>query len=107
MNPLDLMKNLQKMQQEMAGFQSKLKDLRAAGTAGGDMVSVVVNGQMEVEKVTIDPEAFKPEEIGFLEEVVKSAANAAMARMRDVIKEEMAKQAGGMDLGKIFPGAPV
>lgn len=107
MNPLDLMKNLQKMQQEMASFQGKLKDLRAAGTAGGDMVAVVVNGQMEVEKVSIDPEAFKPEEIGFLEELIKAATNAAVAKMRDVIKEEMGKQAGGMNLGSLFPGAGV
>jgi len=107
MNPMDLMKNLQKMQQDMSSFQGKLKDLRAAGTAGGDMVSVVVNGQMDVEKITIDPEAFKAEDIHFLEEVLKSAFNAATLRMRETIQKEMASQAGGMDLSKIFPGASV
>jgi DNA-binding YbaB/EbfC family protein len=102
MNPLEMMKNLQKMQETMQQLQEKMKTLTAAGSAGGDMVKVTVNGQMEVLRVELAPESVDAKDLPLLEDLVRLAVNDAMAKVKDKMKDEW----GPLGQGLGFPGFP-
>ena len=98
MNPMDLLKNFQNIQSKMGEMQERMKSLTVTGTSGGDMVRIEMNGQMDVTKVSISPEAVDPEEIGMLDDLVFAALTDASAKMKDKMKDEMSGLTGGMDL---------
>ena len=98
MNPKDLMKNLQNMQSRVGDMQEKMKELSVAGSAGGDMVNIEINGQMEVTRVKISPEAVDPNDIEMLEDLVFAAFSDATAKMKEKMQEEMSSITGGMNL---------
>lgn len=95
---MDLIKNFQNIQSRMGEMQEKMKSLVVTGTAGGGMVSVDMNGQMEVTGVKISPEAVDPEDIEMLQDLVFAAFSDASAKIKDKMKEEMSTITGGMDL---------
>ena len=102
MNPLEMMKNLQKVQETMQQMQEKMKTLSATGSAGGDLVRVTVNGQMDVLKVELAPECVDPRDIPMLSDLIRLAANDAMARVKDKLKDELGPLGQGLGL----PGMP-
>ena len=98
----ELFRQAQQMQKKMAELQAGLKDLVVEGSAGGGMVKVTVNGSREVVAVKIDPEVVDPKDVGMLEDLVLLAANQGLKKSQDMIKEEMSRIAGGVDLPGIF-----
>ena len=98
MNPIDMFKNLQNMQSKVGVMQEKLRELTVTGTSGGDMVRIVVNGQMEVQKVKISPEAVDTEDIEMLEDLIFAAFSDASVKVKDKLKEEMSALTGGLDI---------
>lgn len=104
MNPLDMLKNLQKLQSEMAGLQEQLKNLSVEGRAGGDLVVARVNGQLELVDLRIDPAAVDPQDRRFLEDLVRTAVNDGLHKARDLAKDEMGRRAGGLDPSQWFGG---
>jgi DNA-binding YbaB/EbfC family protein len=94
----NLLKQAQKVQEEMAKIQEDLAQKKVEATSGGGMVTVEVNGQQEILSVKIDPEVIKPDEREMLEDLVLAAVNEGMRKAKDLIKEEMAKVAGGLSL---------
>lgn len=98
MNPMDMLKNFQNIQTKLNEAQERMKDVIAVGTSGGDMVRVTINGQMEVQKVEISPDAVDPNDIEMLQDLVLAAFTDAMAKVKDKIKDEMSELTGGMDL---------
>ena len=102
MNPLEMLKNLQKVQETMQQMQEKMKTVVAVGSAGGDMVKVTVNGQMEVLGVELAPECVDPRDIPMLADLIKMATNDAMVRVKDRLKDEM----GPLGQGLGIPGLP-
>lgn len=98
MNPMDLLKNFQNIQSRMGEMQERMKSLVVTGTSGGGMVSIELNGQMEIIGVKISPEAVDPHEIGMLEDLVFAAFSDASAKIKDMMKEEMSNLTGGMEL---------
>ena len=98
MNPMDLLKNFQNIQSKMGEMQERMKDLVVTGTSGGDMVRIDINGQMDVTKVSISPEAVDPNDIGMLEDLIFAAFSDASEKMKDKLKDEMSGMTGGMDL---------
>ena len=104
MNPMDLIKNFQNIQSRVGDMQEKLKDVIVSGTSGGDMVKIEMNGQMEVTKVTISPEAVDPDDIGMLEDLVFAAFSDAFAKIKEKMREEMSALTGGMNLPPGFLG---
>jgi len=103
MNPLEMMKNLQKMQETMQQLQEKMKTISAVGSAGGDLVKVTVNGQMEVLQVELAPECVDPRDVPMLADLVRLAANDAMARVKEKMKDELGPLGQGLGLPG-FPG---
>ena len=104
MNPMDLIKNFQNIQSRVGEMQEKLKDVTVSGTSGGDMVRIEMNGQMEVTKVTISPEAVDPDDIAMLEDLVFAAFSDAFAKIKEKMREEMSALTGGMNLPPGFLG---
>lgn len=103
MNPLEMLKNLQQMQETMQKLQEKMKTVTATGMAGGDLVKVTVNGQMEILGVDLAPECVDPRDIPMLTDLIRMAANDAMTRVKEKLKDELGPLGQGMGLPG-FPG---
>ena len=103
-NPMDFLKNFQNIQAKMAETQEKLKELRVVGTAGGDMVRIEMDGQMNVTDVGISPEAIDPSDINMLEDLIQAGFSDAMAKIKEKIQTEMSGMTGGMGLPPGFTG---
>jgi DNA-binding YbaB/EbfC family protein len=88
-NPLEFVKNLQQMQDQMKGVQDKLKDVKATGSAGGDLVKVTINGQMEIEDIKLDPIAVDPRDVAMLEDLILSAITGATQSIKEKIQSEV------------------
>jgi DNA-binding YbaB/EbfC family protein len=94
----NIMKQAQKMQAEMARVQEELKDERVEASVGGGMVKVVMTGDMNVESVTIDPEAVDPDDVAMLQDMVTAAVNEAVRMAQDVSEQKMGQVTGGMNM---------
>jgi DNA-binding YbaB/EbfC family protein len=101
-NPFDILKNAQKIQEQMGSLQEKLGALSVTGSAGGGMVEIDINGRMEILAVRIAPEAVNPGDLTMLQDLVAAALNSAMEKIREAVSREMGALAGGMGPG--FPG---
>src|SRR5437763_11370769 len=101
-----MFKNLPKMREEMAKLQERLGQITAEGDAGGGMVKAKVNGQMEVLSCTLSDEAVRGGDKELLEDLIRSAVNSALHKVRALIADETAKAAGGLGLpeGMKLPG---
>jgi hypothetical protein len=93
-NPFELLRNFQGLQAKMGEMQEKLKAVRVTGSAGGGMVTVELNGDLRVEKVTIAPEVVDPSDIRMLEDLVLAAVSDAHARLKEKLRDEMAQATG-------------
>ncbi|MGH7858498.1 MAG: YbaB/EbfC family nucleoid-associated protein [Candidatus Binatia bacterium] len=97
-----LMRQAQKLQENVQKVQEELATMTVDAQAGGGMVAATVNGQFELVKLTIDKSVVDPADIGMLQDLVIAAINQAVAKMRDLSKEKMAGLMGGMSI----PGMP-
>jgi hypothetical protein len=95
-NIAGLMQQAQKMQQEMKKAQEELARMEVTGQAGGGMVSVVMNGQHAVKRVTIDPSI--TDDIEMLEDLVTAATNDAVNKIKENSEQQMAGLTQGMKL---------
>lgn len=102
MNMQKMMKQVQKMQAEMARVQEELGEKTVEASAGGGVVTVVVNGHQEVVSVKIDPDAVDPEDVEMLEDLVLAAVNEGMRKAQQMASDAMAKVTGGLNI----PGLP-
>ncbi|WP_249714840.1 YbaB/EbfC family nucleoid-associated protein [Rhizomonospora bruguierae] len=98
-----LMKQAQKMQQQIAQAQTELAEAELTGTAGGGLVTVTVAGSGEVKSVKIDPKAVDPEDVETLEDLVLAAIHNAADEAKRLTEEKMGPVAGGMG-GMGLPG---
>ena len=98
-----MLKQVQKMQQDMAKAQDGLAEQIVEATVGGGAVHVKANGKMEILSITIKKEVVDPEDIEMMQDLILSAVNEALRKAQDVSQETMSKITGGMNLPKI-PG---
>ena len=97
-----MMQQAKDFQGKMAAVQDELADKQVTSTVGGGMVSVTVNGRHEVIDLKIDPEIITPEDPQMLHDLVKAAINDAMHKAHEMIRGEMAKLTGGMNIPGLF-----
>jgi DNA-binding YbaB/EbfC family protein len=97
MNIQNMMKQAQQMQDRL---QKQMHELRVEATAGGGMVSVVMNGAKQIQSLKIDPEAVSKEDVEMLQDLILAAINDAQRKA----DEEVQKQMGGMMGGLKIPG---
>jgi DNA-binding YbaB/EbfC family protein len=105
-NPFDILKNAQKIQEQMGVFQEKLGGISATGSAGGGMVEIDINGKMEVSGVRIAPEAIDPNEAEMLQDLITAAFTDGTEKIRERIGQEMSALTGGMNIPGMPPGFP-
>ncbi|MCX5741710.1 MAG: YbaB/EbfC family nucleoid-associated protein [Proteobacteria bacterium] len=98
-----LMKQAQKLQGDMAKAQEEIVSMTCDGASGGGMVTATVNGQFDVVRVKIEKDVVDPNDVGMLEDLVTSAINNAVTKMRELTKDKMAKVMGPM---AGMPGMP-
>jgi len=93
-NPFEILKNAQKIQEQMSGFQEKLGAITATGASGGGLVEIEINGKLEVLAVRITPEAAGDTEM--LQDLVLAAFTDGMAKVKEAISGEAAAMTGGL-----------
>ena len=94
-----MMKQMQKMQADMAAAQDALADTTVEGSAGGGMVKVVVTGTGDVQSVQIAPEVVDPDDVEMLEDLVLAAVGDGLRRAQAMQSESLGGVTGGLDLG--------
>lgn len=101
-----LMRNLPKIKEEAEKLQQTLAQLTAEGDAGAGMVRIRINGKMQVLACQISDEAMKLADREMLEDLIRSATNQALEKIRQLTAEETAKMATGLGLpaGVNLPG---
>ena len=106
-----MMKQVQKMQADMAKAQEELKAETVEASAGGGMVTVKISGDLELRELTIDPEAVDPEDVDMLQDMVQAAVNEAIRSAQELAASKMNAAAGGLagpgGLGGPGPAGPL
>ena len=102
MNQAAMMKQAQKMQQEMLRMQQEMETKTYTAAAGGGMVKATVNGKHEVVDLQINPEAVDPDDVEMLQDMVMAAVNEAMRTADTESANNMSRLTGGLNLGGLF-----
>ena|SRR5579862_2850740 len=102
-NMQQLMKQAQKMQQEMLAAQEALKDEVVEASAGGGMVTVKVTGDQVLREITIDPQAVDPDDVELLQDMVLAAVNEGLRASQELASSKLGGIAGGLG-GLGLPG---
>lgn len=100
MNMNQILKQAQKMQQQLADAQKKMESVEVTGQAGGGMVQATLSGKGELRQVNIDPELLNPGEREVLQDLIVAAFNDAKKKLDDQYGSEM----GGITSGLGLPG---
>lgn len=98
----DLMKQAQKMQEDMVKAQEELANKVVEATSGGGMVTVKMNGKNEVISLKIDKEVVDPEDVEMLEDLIVAALNEAQKKVSQTSEDEMGKVTGGLKIPGLF-----
>ena len=93
-----LMKQAQQMQAKMMQVQEELEKRTVEATAGGGMVTVVVNGKFELVSLKIEKGVVDPDDIEMLQDLVVAAVNEGVRMAQEMTREEMSKITGGMNI---------
>jgi len=101
-NQAAMMRQVQKMQQEMVRMQEELENKTYTAAAGGGMVTASVNGKHEVVSLEIKPEAVDPDDVEMLQDMVIAAVNEAMRAADADSANNMSRLTGGLNLGGLF-----
>lgn len=99
----NLLKQAQQFQAKMAKLQEELGDRTVETSAGGGMVTVVVNGRQEILSIKIEPEVINPDDREMLQDLILAAVNDGLSKARDMVNEEMGKLTSGLNIPNI-PG---
>ena len=102
MNQAAMMKQVQKMQQDMIRMQEEMEAKTYTATAGGGMVKAEVSGKNELVNLQINPEAVDPDDVEMLQDMVIAAVNEALRAAETEKNNNMSKMAGGLNLGGLF-----
>ena len=90
------------MQSEMTKLQEELKEREVEGTAGGEAVKAVVNGNKNLVSLTLSPDAVDPEDVEMLQDLIVTAVNDAMKKVDEMTEKELGKVTGGLKLPGMF-----
>ena len=87
-NPFELLKNFQNMQERMQNMQQQLQSIEVTSAVGADLVRITMSGDMKVRKVEISPELFSSGNVGMLEALILSAFTDAIAKIQEQLREQ-------------------
>ena len=95
---MNMIKQAQKMQQDMMRMQQELEEKTYEASAGGGVVTAVVTGKRELKSLDIDPDAVDPEDVEMLQDMIVAAVNEAMRAAESDAANTMQKLTGGLGL---------
>ena len=101
-NMQQIMRQAQKMQQDIQRVQQELEEKEVEATAGGGVVTVTVTGAKAFKSIKINPEAVDPDDVEMLEDLVLAAVNEGLRKAEELANTEMSKVTGGMPMGGMF-----
>ena len=102
MNQAAMMKQVQKMQQDMLRMQEEMENKTYTASAGGGMVKAEVSGKNELVSLEINPEAVDPDDVDMLQDMVIAAVNEALRAAETDKTNNMSRMTGGLNLGGLF-----
>ena len=102
MNQAAMMKQAQKMQQEMLRMQEEMENKTYTATSGGGMVTAEVSGKHQIVSLTIKEEAVDPDDVEMLQDMIMAAVNEAMRTAEADAANNMSRLTGGLNLGGLF-----
>ncbi len=94
----NIFKQAQEMHAKISQVQEELASRTVEASAGGGMVTVLINGKQEVVSVRLDPEVVSRDEIEMLQDLIRAATNEAIRKSQEMMTEEMKKITGGLDI---------
>ena len=97
-NMQGIMKQAQKMQEDMAALQEELDAKEYTVNAGGGMATVTINGKKEILSIEVKPEIVDPDDIETLEDLIVAAVNEAIKNVETDASNEMSKLTGGLSI---------
>ena len=101
-NPQKMMKQVQKMQADMAKLQDELGNITVESTAGGGAIHCVMTCKQVLKELTIDPELLDPQEVDMLQDMLIVAVNEALRLSQDKMSAEMSKITGNVKIPGLF-----
>ena len=103
MNQAAMMKQAQKMQQDLLKMQQELEEQSYTAASGGGVVKATVTGKREVSEIVIDPEAVDPDDVEMLQDMIVAAVNEALRMAENASQQSMSKLTGNLGgLGSLF-----
>lgn len=97
-NMQEMLRQAQKMQQELVKVQEEAEQMTSEGSAGGGMVVAVINGKNQMTSIKIEKEVINPDDKEMLEELIMAAVNEASRKVQEGVKSKMAAVTGGMSI---------
>ncbi len=101
-NVSNVVKQAQKMQEEMEKIQAEIEEKTVEASAGGGAVKVVANGKKELMSIEISPEVIDPDDVETLQDLVMVAANEALKKADDMMTEGMGAITGSLNIPGLF-----
>jgi nucleoid-associated protein EbfC len=101
-NMNQMLKQAQKMQEEMAKVQEELQNTEFKASSGGGAVEVIISGNKQIKSLNIKPEVIDPEDKEMLEDLIIAAVNDCLAQIEKKSEEQMSKSTGGLNIPGLF-----
>lgn len=98
-----MMKRVQRMQKKMMQIQEEMAGKRVEGTAGGGMVTALVDGKLNVVEIRIDPAVVDADDVEMLEDLILAAVNQGQQKAQELVNQEMGQIAGGLNIPGLGP----
>jgi DNA-binding YbaB/EbfC family protein len=105
-NPFDILKNAQKIQEQMGIFQEKLGGIIVTGSSGGGMVEIDLNGKMEVLAIRLEREVVNPDDLSLLQDLIVAAFSDGLEKAKEAVNREMVAVTGGLGIPGALQGFP-
>ena len=99
MNIQQMMKQAQQMQERL---QQQMSEMRVEATAGGGMVTVVMNGAKQIQSLKLDPEVVSKDDVEMLQDLILAAINDAQRKADEALQKQMGGMMGGMKIPGLF-----
>ena len=101
-NMNSMIKQAQKMQEDMQRAQEELEQKEFPVSVGGGAVEAVISGKKEIKSLTIKPEVVDPEDVEMLQDLIISAVNEGLRQVEEVSADKMSQITGGMNIPGLF-----
>ena len=99
MNIVEMMRQAKEMQDRL---QKQMSELRVEATAGGGMVTVVMNGAKQLQSLKLDPEAVSKDDVEMLQDLIMAAINDAQRKADEAMQQQMGGMMGGLKIPGMF-----